>query len=100
MVDSITYVTVGGKNADKHLDIIVALVDNLGDPVSDASVSIELFQDGPLVASWTAATGTGGTVIFRLKNAPSGTYETNVTGVDAIGLTWDSSTPPNSFVKP
>ena len=89
-VASVDYATEGGKKSDKHLLITVALVDDLGNPVSGASVSIRLARD--LDDSWigTATTGGNGTVTFTLKNAKSGCYTTTVTGVTADGLTWDS----------
>ncbi len=100
-VTSVDYATEGGKNKDKHLTITVALVDDLGNPVAGASVSIDL-DNTDTGGSWTGAgtTGTDGTVTFSLKNAPSGTYTTTVTNVIAAGLTWDpTSTPPNQFTK-
>ena len=97
-VSSITYATEGGKNKDKHLLITVALVDDLGNPVSGASVSIDLFRDS-FVGSGTGTTGTDGTVTWTLKNAASGCYTTTVTDVTAEGLTWDSATPANEFCK-
>ncbi len=100
IVDSITYDSEGGRNGDKHLLITVALVDNLANAVGGASVSIELRRDGSLVGSGTATTGTEGTVTFTLKNARSGRYTTNVTDVNAAGLTWDGVTPDNGFDKP
>jgi len=98
-VSSITYGTEGGRNSDRHLLITVALVDDLGDPVADASVSIDVFLDGSLYGSGTGTTGTDGTVTFKTNNAPSGIYTTTVTDVTAAGLSWDSSTPDNSFEK-
>ena len=98
-VDSITYDTEGGKNKDKHLLITVALLDDLGNPVAGASVSIDLYLDGPLLTSGIGTTGTDGTVTFTLKNAKSGCYTTNVTDVTASGLTWDGATPANEFCK-
>ena len=98
-VDSITYGTEGGKNKDKHLLITVALVDDLGNPVSGASVSIDLYRDGGLVGSATGTTGTDGTAAFSLKNARSGCYTTTVTDVTAGSLTWDGATPANEFCK-
>jgi len=93
------YATEGGRNSDKHLLITVALVDDLGNQVGGASVSIDLFRDGSFVASGTATTGTNGTVTFTLKNARSGCYTTTVTDVTATGLTWDGFTPANEFCK-
>lgn len=97
-VDSITYGTEGGRNSDKHLSITVALVAE-ADPVSGASVSIDLFRDGALDSRGTGTTGTNGKITFTRKNAPSGTYTTTVTDVNAAGLTWDGVTPPNDFTK-
>lgn len=98
-VNSISYSTEGGKNNDKHLNIAIAIVDDLGDPVVGASVSISLNLNESLYASGSGTTGTNGTVIFGLKNAPSGTYTTVVNNVTAAELTWDGVSPPNSFTK-
>ena len=98
-VASISYGTTGGKNNDKHLNITIQLSDNLGNPVSGASVSINLNRNGVLAGSGTGTTGTSGTVTFLYHNAPSGEYTTEVTNVVANGLTWDGTTPPNSFTK-
>ncbi|MCH8878012.1 MAG: S8 family serine peptidase [Chloroflexi bacterium] len=98
-VDSITYATEGGKNKDKHLKITVALVDDLGNPVAGASVSIDLFRDGSFVASGSGTTGTDGSVTFTLNNAASGCYTITVTDATAAGLTWDGASPANDFCK-
>ena len=99
-VASITYATEGGRDGLKHLYVTVSLVDDLSNPVADASVSIKL-DNTTTAQSWTgtATTGTDGTVTFSLKSAPSGTYTTKVTDVTAVGLIWDGSTPDNSFTK-
>ncbi|MEE9583255.1 MAG: S8 family serine peptidase [Dehalococcoidales bacterium] len=99
-VASITYATEGGRYGLKHLLITIALVDDLNNAVSGASVSIKL-DNTTTGQSWTGTgtTGTDGTVTFSLKNAPSGTYTTTATDVTADGLTWDGITPPNSFDK-
>ena len=99
IVNSITYTTDGGKSGDKHLNIRVAVIDDFGNPVANASVSINLNRNGSLVATGAGTTGSDGVVIFSYKNAPSGTYTTSITGVTASGLTWDGNTPPNEFVK-
>ena len=96
-VDSVSYATEGGKNKDKHLNITVVLVDDLGNPVSGASVSMDLKRDGSTIASGTGTTGTSGKVAWTLNNAASGCYSTDVTDVTADGLTWDDATPANSF---
>ncbi|MDK1080170.1 MAG: S8 family serine peptidase [Anaerolineae bacterium] len=98
-VDSISYSTGGGKNSDKHLSITIALVDDTGNLVVGASVSIDLSRDGSFIASGTGTTGTDGTVTFTLNNAAAGCYSTTVTDVTAAGLTWDGATPINEFCK-
>lgn len=98
-VSSITYDAEGGRNGDKHLLITIALLDDLGNLVSGASVSIDLFRNDNFVASGTATTGSSGTITFSLKNAASGNYSTTVTDVNASGLTWDGITPDNGFTK-
>lgn len=98
-VESIMYSTSGGRLGDRHLQVTVALVDDAGNPVADASVSIDLNRDGSLYASSSGTTGSNGTVTFSFNNAPSGTYTTEVTDVTAAGLTWDGVTPTNSFDK-
>jgi len=98
-VASITYTTSGGRLGDRHLNVTLALVDDAGNPVADASVSINLDRDGSLYASSTGTTGSNGTVTFSFNNAPAGTYTTTVTDVTATGLTWDGVTPTNSFTK-
>ena len=100
IVESVTYATEGGKSGDRHLQITVALVDDLGNPVGGASVSVQV--DNTTTgsgAAGTATTGSGGTVTFTWKNAPSGTYITTVTNLDASGLTWDGVTPSKVFPK-
>ncbi|MBI2627034.1 MAG: S8 family serine peptidase [Parcubacteria group bacterium] len=98
-IDSIAYTTSGGRNSDRHLSVTITVVDDLGNHVANASVSITLSHDSG--TSWNGAgtTGTAGTVTFELKNAPSGCYETAVTNVTAEGLTWDGLTPANGFCK-
>ncbi len=101
-VKSISYSTQGGKHSDKDLDITIFLVNNLGNPVAGASVSITLSCTcgGPWYG--TGTTGTDGTVTFKLVNAPSGSYTTTIpppNGVIATGLTWDGITPANGFIK-
>ena len=98
-VGSITYTTEGGKNGDKHLNIHVSVVDDLGNSVANASVSIEIYLNALLKAIGTGTTGSNGVVTFSYKNAPSGHYETKVTAVTASGLSWDGSTPANGFDK-
>jgi hypothetical protein len=94
-VSGFTYATTGGRDGKKHLSVTVALVDDLGDPVAGASVSILLEHD--LGSSWTftGTTGSDGTVTFSLPNAPFGCYTTVVTDVTEGELTWDDGDPAN-----
>ena len=98
-VSSITYSTHGGKDGFKHLDITITIINDFANPVSGASVSIDLFRDDSFVAQGTGTTGTDGTVTFTLNNASTGLYTTTVTDVTAAGLTWDVVTPFNEFDK-
>ncbi|MCP6718462.1 MAG: S8 family serine peptidase [Patescibacteria group bacterium] len=100
IVDSITYITEGGRNGDKHLDTTLALVDDFGNLVSNASVSI-ILDNTTTGSSWpeTGTTGDDGIVTFSLKNAPSGCYVTTVTDVIFGDLTWDGITPGNELCK-
>jgi len=66
---------------------------------SGASVSITLYRDGSSSGNGTAQAGTDGTVTFKLRNASSGCYTTDVTGVSASGLSFDGSEPANGFCK-
>ncbi len=54
---------------------------------------------GPKSGGGTGTTDALGEITFKIANAPSGTYTTAVTDVTATGLTWDGTTPPNSFDK-
>jgi len=94
-VESVTYSTRGKHN----LFITVLVLDNLGDPVAGASVSIDLYLDGPLLGSGTGTTGSDGTISFKLSKAQPGCYSTIVTDVSAPGLTWDGSTPANQHCQ-
>ena len=98
-VSSIIYSTHGGKDGFKHLDITITIINDFANPVSGASVSIDLFHDNSLVAQITGTTETDGTVTLTLNNASTGLYTTTVTDVTATGLTWDVVTPLNEFSK-
>ncbi len=98
-VSSITYAAEGGRDGKKHLSVTIALVDDLGNLVSGASVSIDVELDTDFYASGTGTTGADGTVPLKLPFAPSGCYSTEVTSVTADGLMWDGATPENEFCK-
>lgn len=99
IVDSVGYSTDGGKNQNLHLRIAPLVVDDLGNPVGGASVSITLNHDSGSSWSGTAVTDSSGKAYFKLNNAPSGCYTTTVTDVSAANLTWNGTTPVNSFCK-
>ena len=98
-VESVIYTTSGGRNQDRHLHVALALKDDLGNAVSGALVSIDLARNNSTVLAATGTTDTNGTVTFSYNNAPSGTYTTKVTAVNAAGLTWDLMTPSNTYDK-
>lgn len=98
-VDSITYATTGGPSNNKHLSTTVTVMNNLSNPVSNASVAITLKLDSGQSWNSTGTTDTNGKVTFSLKNAPSGCYTTTVNNVVVAGLTWDGLTPTNGFCK-
>lgn len=99
VVSAITYAMNGGKNKNRNLLITVAIQDDFDAIVVGASVSISVSRDGSPAGTGTASTGEDGTVTFQLRNARSGTYTTDVTSVQATGLTFDGSEPANSFSK-
>jgi hypothetical protein len=82
----------------KSLSVTVALQNDLNQPVAGASVSMTLSRLGAPYANATGTTGSTGTVTFKF-NVVAGTYSTKVTAVTASGLTWDGTTPANSFTK-
>lgn len=97
--ECITYTTTGGKGGDKNLIITVDVVDDLGNPVSGASVTISLLRDSAAAGSGTADTNSSGSVSFQLRNAANGCYETTVDNIVATGLSYNSTYPMNGFSK-
>ena len=96
----IAYGRHGGRNANKHLDVTVSVVDSLGDLVEGASVSITITVDGGgPSASGSGVTSATGDVVFTWHNAPGpGTCFTTTT-VDALsasGLSWDEDMSPTN----
>jgi hypothetical protein len=108
-VDSITYITYEPYepyepfSSEKHvnpiatLNIIVTLMDNLGDPVAGASVSAMLYHNGEKYKEFQGTTSSKGTVTFKLYKYESGCYYTEITAVEAEGLKWDGVTPKNGY---
>jgi serine protease AprX len=99
-VDSIAYSTMGGKKADKHLNVTVVLADDLGVPVIGATVWVDIFRDGGLAGEGSGVTDDTGSVGFSLKNAASGCYTTNIRDITAGGLPWDGVISDPGFCKP
>ena len=92
-VHDIDYDTAGSD--DRDLLVFVEVVDDTGDELSGASISIEVFRDGMLAANGTATTDEDGVATFTLASAQFGTYVTEVTNVTAEGFAWDGLTPEN-----
>ncbi len=94
-VDPITYYTTGSWY--RRLRIVVPVKDGAGSPVSNASVSIDLYRDAQKVMSTTGETGGDGTVTFSYTlgwgSSGVGCYQTTVTNVSGEGLTWDGVLP-------
>ncbi|MFT5461343.1 MAG: hypothetical protein ACI8QS_000212 [Planctomycetota bacterium] len=99
IVESITSTSTGGGNSDKHIFFDIRIVDDGGNPVVGASVSISVDLDGALFGTGTATTDSNGVASLNAKNSPNGCYETDVTGVSAAGLTFDGAEPANGFAK-
>jgi hypothetical protein len=99
-VSDITITGTGGRTNDRHLRATVTVVAG-GSPVSGALVQATLQQTSGGTGSWgfSGSTNSSGTVTFSLNNAPGGCYTLTVTNVTASGLTWDGSSPANSFCK-
>ena len=96
-VSAITYSTSGSRG--RNLNITLTVVNDLGQAVPSASVSVNLDFKGSLYGSSTASTGSNGEVTFTVDNAPVGTYTTAVTSVTASGLIWNGQYPANSYTN-
>lgn len=93
-VNSIVY-----SASSSRLNLTLTVINNFGNPVANASVSITLDLNGSAYGSSTASTGSNGQVTFQVRNAPSGTYTTVVKSVTASGLTWNGKYQANSLKK-
>ena len=92
IVDCITY--------DKNVKIAILIVDDLGNPVSGASVTPEVFVNGASIGTATGTTNGSGVAGFRLRGTSNGDcIETDVLTVVASGLTYDGSEPVNGYLK-
>jgi len=93
------YFLSGGKHNTANLNVQVALDNDLGGAVANASVAVTLYLNGAVYGSGTATTDSSGIALFTLRNAPAGTYTTTVTSVTAAGLAWNGETPANRYIK-
>jgi subtilisin family serine protease len=95
-VDKIQYSTTGGKQKNVNLLVSVHLTDGTKN-ISSAAIQIQLSLNGAKYYTASGTTDSTGGVIFTIKNAPTGTYHTDILSVTSV--TWDGITPQNSFVK-
>ena len=98
-VASVMYWTEGGKGGTAHLRIGVKIVDGQNNAVSGAVVTVFVTCNGSSYYPGPATTGTDGVAAFKLNNAPSGTYVTEVKSVQVGGVTYYPTTPENQFPK-
>ena len=101
-VDCITYDTHGGRTGDKFLDITVSIVDDIGDPVSGSSVTVDVTLAVGLglpefLLSFSGTTDASGEVSTSIKDADSGVYVCDVTAL--TGVTGEPAEPDNSHNK-
>lgn len=89
-VSSITYQAIyRGPNA--WLTIYVSIVDQNGNPVSGATVTIDVQYPSGSVSTFTTTTGSDGVAVFDLGKTAKGSYTVTVTGVTHSSYTYDSS---------
>jgi hypothetical protein len=96
---SVTYSTEGGRNNNRNLSVTLTLADNLGQPVSAATVGVVIYFNGDPTWQAVGTTGSDGRVTFTVKNAPNGTYYTGVYQIAGTSLSWDGETPFNNYEK-
>jgi subtilisin len=97
IVSNVTYKLSKNK---RDLSTIIELENDCGQPVSGATVSIELINLSlPKLWVGSGTTNQSGAATFVLKNAPAGFYQTLVYEIVAGSLSWDGETPDNNFSK-
>ncbi len=69
----------------------VPILDEAGQPVSEATVYVDTTLPDGSIQSFSGTTGTDGTVTFRVKSRLTGTYTSTVTDVVKDGWTYDSA---------
>jgi len=68
----------------------VTIVDESGNPVSDATVDLTTTLPNDSTSSGSGATGNDGVVTFKLKSRQTGTYKSEVTSVTHASLTYEA----------
>lgn len=99
LVQCITYTTHGGPGGTRHLTITANVRDNLGNPVSGASVTMAIERGGQPWQTFTVSTNSAGNASVTANNAQDVCYRTAITDVVAGGLAWSGTFPPNGFAK-
>jgi hypothetical protein len=94
---SVQSVTYGTGDGNRDLLISLHVVDNLENPVPNASVLVGVFVNGRLHWTLSGVADSDGSVSLSIAKARPGLYEVTVAEVTAEGLTWDGETPPNEF---
>jgi hypothetical protein len=79
--------SVGYSKSKNGMLIAIHVDDNTGASVPGATVSISL--SGPASGTGSAATGSNGTVSFKVNRAPIGEYTTTITNITGTNLSWD-----------
>jgi subtilisin family serine protease len=87
----------GGKTGTKNLNVTVTVVNDLGQPVGNAAVTLSLSSSSGKPWGGTGTTNAGGQVTFARANAPTACYTATVTDIAAAGLTFDATGNSNQF---
>ncbi len=97
-VESIAYATAKGRKQALDLRVTIALVDQLGQPVSGASVNARLRFDDHDV-EFAGVTGADGKLTCIQEDAPSATYTLHIDEIQAEGRAWGDhyATPENQY---
>lgn len=96
-VASISYNSYGGKSRDKHLDVIIKIVDENSLAVPSADVTAKVTGSNGSSYSFNGTTDDTGTVVFSVKNAGKGSWMTTVNSVSASGYQWDGLNGVSTF---
>jgi hypothetical protein len=75
-------------------------VDPAGQSISRARVSLVVLWNGRRFYAKRVTTGAAGRVSLRLPTRQGGCFTTTITGVTAVGFTWDGHTPRNRICRP